>query len=162
MVLRVDPVSSEEGSEELIRLIVRDGGSAKSITLAPMDSSNNTQYIISMIDRADQTLHGQTFVFQHQNANPQAVSGGRYKLTYQGDAGTSQNDLEFDIKGLEYKTTISSLQCLDESNPEWWGDDSISFMAVTNTGRLIQYPMVSRVYGGFDDGRNLTNFKSGE
>ena len=58
-------------------------------------------------------------------------------------------------KGVKFR--IHEVKCIDETNPEWWGSDEISWGGVStdDKGQTATIPE-KRVGGGFDDGDKKT------
>lgn len=149
VLLSVDPVSALENEPE-IRFKVRDGGAGAGIILKPA-SGTGSDYSIPILSSG---LVGQTRDYQTYRISlaGQSVPVGAYSLRYTNSAGAvSANALDFFIRATPYIVRLKRLICIDESNPEWWGDDSISFTTLVNTNNFLQKPASSRVYGGFSD-----------
>ena len=68
----------------------------------------------------------------------------------------------FRVRGQKYIVEVSQIICNDESNPEWWGDDSICFSTLINTEHFLQKPFTSQVYDGYSDGYASGNFNNGD
>ena len=161
IILGVEPNSVPEGSAQEIKITVRDGGHGKKVVLRHGNQAHDipTEPTKSLV-RSEQTLNYQVFTFKLIDC-AHAITPDNYDLTFQNaDQANSINSLVFVVKGWEYRVWISELKCIDESNPEWWGDDSISFQAFINTDTFLQIPTSSKVYDGFHDGKRRTSFSS--
>lgn len=160
VILGISPSSSAENSVDAIRIKVRDGGIGKRIIL----DDGSTQHLIpgenSSITRIDQTLLYQVFVFRLIDS-AEMIHSGEYSVTYENWHNVkSINTLSFHVNSYEYKVQVKAIECKDESDPEWWGDDSISFQTFINTNIFLQNPASSQVYDGFnEDSSPLTSFK---
>jgi hypothetical protein len=161
IILGAEPNSVPEGSAQEIKIMVRDGGHGKKVVLR---YENQTHDIPSdpnkSLIRSDQTLNHQVFTFKLTDCE-HSITPESYDLTFQNaDDVTSVNSVAFVVKGWEYMVWIKELKCIDESNPEWWGDDSISFQTFINTDKFLQIPTSSKVYDGFHDGKRRTSFSN--
>ncbi len=101
----------------------------------------------------EQTFQSQTFQFQI------CLTGrppGQYQLSYyRNDGKRSANTLILQILDFQYSISVESIRCIDESNPEWWGDDSISFQIFANTAYFVSTNKGSLVYDGFSDNTTI-------
>jgi hypothetical protein len=161
IVLGVEPNTVPEGSTQEIKITVRDGGRGKKVVLRHGNQAHDipTDPNKSLI-RSQQTLKHQVFTFRLTDC-AHTITPETYDLTFQNaDQADSINSLVFVVKGWEYRVWISELKCIDESNPEWWGDDSVSFQTFINTDTFLQIPTSSKVYDGFHDGKRRTSFSS--
>jgi hypothetical protein len=163
LILGIEPNSVPEISSQEIKITVRDGGIGKKIILKngsqvfdiPTDENRS-------IVRVDQTLHYQVYTFKLTDCS-NTISPNTYDLTFQNiDRKDSINSLIFSVKGWKYRAWIKEIKCIDESNPEWFGDDSVSFQTFINTKNFLQEPTSSKTYDGFHDGVRLARFSKHE
>jgi hypothetical protein len=93
--------------------------------------------------------------------NPGVYDLTFYNLNPDEEASKSVNALSFHVRGYLYTVRIKEVMCLNESDPEWWGNDSISFQTFINTSKFLQLPapQPSDVYDGFRDGHSRTRFR---
>jgi len=63
----------------------------------------------------------------------------------------SSNQRTCRVKAPKYKLTFDRLKCVDESNPEWWGNDEIATFWVIAADEQV-WEKNTGEYGGFDDG----------
>lgn len=159
IILGVEPVSAPEGSSQEIKIRIRDGGHGKKIVLKDGSQTHdiptdpNTDLV-----RSDQTLDHQVFTFKLTDS-ADAIDAADYDLRYHNaDLVESVNSVVFVVKGWEYRAWITELKCINESDPEWWGDDSVSFQTFINTDKFLQLPTRSNVYDGFHNGKCRTSF----
>jgi hypothetical protein len=150
-LINVDPVSAQ-GTESDVKVRVRDAGNPTGCKIrltpaggAPLPDIDAT--------RVEQVWDGQTFQFALGNLGTQI---GAYTLSFIDSGGNpASNTLDFFIQGTLYRVRVTELLCKDESNPEWWGDDSISFSTLVNTRNFVQYPATSHTYDGFSDDTSM-------
>ena len=159
VILGVDPNSVLDTYSQGINVRIRDGGRRDTIILTPVNQSPAVVPITNgNLVRTDQTFGYQVFGFK-LNACSGPVPENTYDLTYRNYQGThSVNSVSFAVNCFEYEVLMKELRCIDESNPEWWGDDSISFQAFINTGKFLQNPFQSKIYYGFHDDTGKTSF----
>ena len=161
IILSVEPNSVPEGSSQEIKITVRDGGQGKRIKLR---QGNQTHEIPAdqnhSLIRFDQTLKYQVFTFKLTDC-ADTINPETYDLTFQNaEEVNSVNSVAFAVNGFEYRVWITELKCIDESDPEWFGNDSISFQTFINTRKFLQLPTSSKVYHGFNDGKRRTRFSN--
>lgn len=164
IVLSAVPPSAPEESTEAIEVKVRDGGQGKQIIL----KGPTENYLIPggespCLRITGQSLEDQTFIFKLPDASPQPPGPGIYDLYFLNmKEKSSLNSIRFHVKGFEYRVWIKQIKCIDESNPEWWGNDTISFETFINTHNFFQNPTSSKNYGGFKDGSGRSSFQNND
>ena len=158
MILSVTPNATPEHSNHDIKIKVQNGGIAQKITL----KNGNQEFKIPLLRNLEQTLTYQEFIFNLDECTV-TIPRGSYELAYfNKENDKSLNSLGFDIKGYMYKVWIKKLKCIDESDPEWAGDDSISFQTFINTNKFIQLPTLSKVYDDFEAGTSISSFRNND
>jgi hypothetical protein len=164
IVLSMEPSSVPEDYTENIKVKIRDGGEGKQIILKDTNGGYRIPHGGSpRLNLIEQNLKSQTFIFKLSDAGPEPPDPGIYDLYFiNRDEKTSLNSIKFQVKGYEYRVWIQKIKCIDESNPEWWGNDTISFDTFISTHNFLQDPTSSRNYGGFHDNFAKSNFQSNE
>ena len=164
IVLSVEPPSAPEDYTETIKVKIRDGGEGKQIILKDTNGGYHIPHGESpRLNLIEQSLKSQTFIFKLSDAGPEPPDPGIYDLYFiNRDEKKSLNSIKFQVKGYEYRVWIQKIECIDESNPEWWGNDTISFDTFISTHNFLQTPTSSRNYGGFHDNFAKSNFQSNE
>ena len=162
IVLSVEPPSAPEDYAENIKVKIRDGGEGKQIILKDANGGYRIpQSEPPRLNLIEQSLKSQTFVFRLSDAGPEPPDPGMYDLFFiNNDNKKSLNSIKFQVKGYEYRVWIQKIKCIDESNPEWWGNDTISFETFISTQNFLQDPTSSRNYGGFYDNFAKSNFQN--
>lgn len=162
IILSIEPDSVAEGSSKGIKIKVRDGGTGMRVKLQQGDQvyyeipSNQDPRLV----RSNQTLNYQEFTFKLTDCS-HPIYANTYDFIFQNtEEVDSVNSITFAVNGFEYKVLITKLECVDESDPEWFGNDSISFQTTINTDRFLQTPTSSTVYHGFHDGKRIARFKN--
>ena len=164
IVLSVEPPSAPEDYTENIKVKIKDGGEGKQIILKDTNGGYHIPHGESpRLNLIEQSLKSQTFIFKLSDAGPEPPDPGIYDLYFiNRDEKRSVNSIKFQVKGYEYRVWIQKIECIDESNPEWWGNDTISFDTFISTHNFLQTPTSSRNYGGFHDNFAKSNFQSNE
>jgi hypothetical protein len=162
IVLSVEPPSAPEDYTETIKVKIRDGGEGKQIVLKDANGGYRIPHGESArLSMIEQSLKSQTFGFTLSDAGPEPPAPGIYDLFFLNrDEKTSLNSIKFQVKGYEYRVWIREIKCIDESNPEWWGNDTISFETFISTHNFLQNPTSSRNYGGFHSNFAKSNFQN--
>jgi hypothetical protein len=160
----VEPPSAPEDYTETIKVKIRDGGEGKQIVLKDTNSGYRIPHGASpRLNLIEQSLKSQTFIFKLSDAGPEPPDPGIYDLYFiNKDEKTSLNSIKFQVKGYEYRVWIQKIKCIDESNPEWWGNDTISFETFISTHNFLQDPTSSRNYGGFYSNFAKSNFQNND
>lgn len=164
IVLSVEPPSAPEDFTEIIKVKIRDGGEGKQIVL----KDTNRSYRIPQgesptLNLVEQSLQSQTFAFRLSDADPEPPDPGLYDLLFiNKENKKSLNSIKFQVKGYAYRVWIEKIKCIDESNPEWWGNDTISFETFISTHHFLQDPTSSRNYGGFYSNFAKSNFQNND
>ncbi|MBT8330899.1 MAG: hypothetical protein KJP06_01100 [Deltaproteobacteria bacterium] len=162
IVLSVEPPSAPEDYTEIIKVKIRDGGEGKQIILKDTNGGYRIPQSESpRLNLIEQSLKSQTFIFRLSDAGPEPPDPGVYDLYFiNSDEKSSLNSIKFQVKGYEYRVWIQKIKCIDESNPEWWGNDTISFETFISTQNFLQDPTSSRNYGGFHSNFAKSNFQN--
>ena len=128
-----------------VYITVRDGGSHMGSIGVELEGSR--QPLIKSIKRSEKTLRSQTFKFELDFSG---FPPGTYKLSYRKDDETlSVNQQYIQLVDYKYSMSVRDIICINESYPEWFGDDSISFQVFANTAFFVSIPKSSSVYEGF-------------
>jgi hypothetical protein len=164
IVLSVEPPAAPEDYTDTIKVNVRDGGQGKQIILKDTAGRYHIPGGESPhLKTTEQSLESQTFAFKLSDASPEPPDSGIYDLVFLNmEEKLSLNSIKFQVKGYEYRVWIKKISCLDESNPEWWGNDTISFETFISTHNFLQDPTSSKTYGGFKRGRQKSNFQNND
>jgi hypothetical protein len=162
IVLSVEPPSAPEDYTETIKVKIRDGGEGQQIFLKDTTGGYHIPHGESpQLNIIEQSLKSQTFIFRLSDAGPEPPDPGIYDLYFiNKEEKTSLNSIKFQVKGYEYRVWIQKIECIDESNPEWWGNDTISFEIFISTQNFLQDPTSSRNYGGFYSTFAKSNFQN--
>jgi hypothetical protein len=160
IVLSAIPPSAPEQSTADIKVKVRDGGQGKQIILKGQSESYRIPRGQSpYLNMTEQSLEDQTFIFKLSDADPQPPGPGIYDLYFLNmKEKSSLNSIKFHVKGYEYRVWVKHIKCIDESNPEWWGNDTISFETFISTHNFLQLPASCKINGGFKDGTCRSSF----
>lgn len=174
VVISVNPPAAMQDSSTPITLRVCDAGSRPYMAFEnPLD---NVCYRLPRdqnlsLNQTDQTFLYQEFTFclhdytHVENGNNVFIAANAYYLRvntreYVGNSINvikGFNTLLFNVNPMTlYQVSINSFKCIDESDPEWFGDDSISFQVLANTSHFLQKPIISSIYDGFSDGETLS------
>jgi hypothetical protein len=76
---------------------------------------------------------------------------GRFLISVAGENQKMSDPIEFMVRPHKYRLIFNRITCLDESNPEWWGDDEIVARWVIACDPLA-WSKQSKEYTGFKDG----------
>jgi hypothetical protein len=164
IVLSAEPASAPEDFTATVKVKVRDAGEGKQIILkGPSGSYHVPGGTSPRLKVIEQSLQCQTYAFKLSDAHPQDPAPGIYDLYFLNRAEKKAlNSIKFQVRGYEYRVWIQKIKCLDESDPEWWGNDTISFGTFVNTHHFLQDPTSSKTYGGFKKNKAKSNFSDNE
>lgn len=162
ILLSIDPSEATEGQSD-IKIIVRNGGAGERLILRKTSSGLITEIPMS---RVKQELGLQIFEFDLSgtdlNGKDYLIMDGEHTVVYRNTEEDLSNEKLFLVRGQKYIVKVGKIECIDESNPEWWGDDSICFSTLINTEHFLQHPSTSQVYDGFSDGHIRDTFNNGD
>lgn len=175
IIIMVKPTSKKQGDRDTaVKLDVRDAGDPNQdpkIKLVLKHPSGQPKYEIPSFDGlrvlpGEQTLHHQVFEFKLSDYQPpspapqsQVIDAGIYTLSFKTDT-EYVSDVTFLVEQDEYEVRVRELKCLNESNPEWWGDDTISFQTFVNTKFFVQDPKQSKKYDGYHKNVSRYSYQS--
>jgi len=99
----------------------------------------------------EQTLYYNVFEFTVSDYHPtNKISEGKYILCFESDQEYN-SEIEFYVQSTKYEIRITQLECRDESNPEWWGDDTVFYQLVVGTKYFCQDIKQSGKYNKYHD-----------
>jgi len=82
---------------------------------------------------------------------PSSLLAGNYSFQVYVAHAPISDAANYTVAAPRYRIIFDRMQCLDESNPEWWGSDEIvTFWTVSADGYV--WTKNTDEYGGFDDG----------
>ena len=132
-----------DGTAAAVKVVVRDagdGGGARLVVGGSSASAPSHDY--PALRRIGRTFEHQTFELSFEGGAPPA---GTYELSFQrvqtGEPPvSSMNSIPLSFGETLYTVGVESIYCSDESDPEWWGDDTIE----------LTTPWSTAVSGGLD------------
>jgi hypothetical protein len=81
---------------------------------------------------------------------------GLSELAFQSAGGAKSLNVKYIVANpVKFKVSLEEIVCDDESDPEWWGDDTIFWMYSAVTQQLIIPPQQSRKYEDMHDGAKI-------
>jgi hypothetical protein len=141
IVLSIEPSSVALGAgraHDEVTLRVRNAGRGGDAELGPNADADRPRRRIPSLQRVAQSFEHQTFAITFEVGAPPS---GTYPLAFlRHDEGRSpvpsRNTLSLGFDQRVCTAFVDRIQCVDESDPEWWGDDSIQLAMrwCTNTG----------------------------
>jgi hypothetical protein len=152
------PTLKQSDTNTQVRVYIRDAGTSSDRHLILRGTGGNPDYTIPAVASlrnlpSEQSLYFQVFEFKLQDYGPTYVNQGKYRLAFKSDREYN-SQVEFYVESATFQVRLKELKCVDESNPEWWGDDTVFFQTIAGTKYFLQEPLESSKYKHYHDGKS--------